>query len=253
MNLVLTSAHVEFRRLTRTGLLAGLVAVFAFFGLSSPALALLLPDLLRSAASTEQLTVHAATATPSDALALYTQSAMQLGLVLAAAVAVTALGWDARPGSSVFYRTRSHSLVALVVPRVLVGWLVVAVCHLAALTVAAVTTAVVIAPIEFQETARVGVATSAYLIMAMAVGHMVMAALRRTAAALATTTLLMLVLPLINSLPGAVAWAPTALLAASRASPGDLVVPFLTTIATTVACILVAARVTARRPIRRDA
>ncbi|MFL0390044.1 MULTISPECIES: hypothetical protein [unclassified Curtobacterium] len=253
MNLVLTSAHVEFKRLTRTGLLTGLVAVFAFFGVSSPALALLLPDLLRSAASTEQLTVHAATATPGDALALYVQSAMQLGLVLAAAVAVTALGWDARPGSSVFYRTRSVSLAALVLPRVLVGWVVVVVCHLAALTAAAVSTAVVIAPVESQEIVRLGAATSAYLVMAMAIGHVLMATLRRTAAALATTTLLMLVLPLLNSLPGAVAWAPTALLAAATASSGALVVPYLTTIGTTAACLLVAARVTAQRSIRRDA
>ena len=117
MTLILASARVETRRLIRSGALIGLLAVFAFFGLSGPALALYMPELLAAAAGTEQLTIEAADATPMDGIALFNQSAMQLGLILAVALAITSMSWDTRPGSSIFYRTRVRHLAPLMLPR----------------------------------------------------------------------------------------------------------------------------------------
>ena len=89
MTVALVAARIEMRRLSRSGLLIGLVLVFAFFGLSGPVLAAHLPEMLRAAVGTEQLTISASRATPEDGIALFTQSAMQLGLVFAVATAVT--------------------------------------------------------------------------------------------------------------------------------------------------------------------
>ncbi|MEZ3157030.1 hypothetical protein AB1K56_08885 [Microbacterium sp. BWR-S6Y] len=252
MTVALVAARIEMRRLSRSGLLIGLVLVFAFFGLSGPVLAAHLPDMLRAAAGTEQLTISATRATPEDGIALFTQSAMQLGLVFAVATAVTALGWDARPGSSIFYRTRVRSLAAFALPRLAVVCLSVSASYLVGLLLAAVTTAATIGPLALGAVVRVGFASCLYLVMAMSVGHLVMTSSRRTASALAMSTVVMLVLPLLNSV-GAAGWAPTALLTAARSDAGSIVIPAIIAALTTVVCVVVANEVCRRQGLRRDA
>lgn len=250
---LLASARVEALRLTRTGLLFALAAVFAFFGLAGPVLAVHMPELMRSAAGTEQLTILAAEATAADGIALFNQSAMQLGLIVAVAVAVTALGWDARPGSSIFYRTRVRRLGWLTTPRLIVGLAVVVTCYLAALGVATVMTTIVIAPPDLSSVATVGVASSVYLVLAMSIGHLIMAVTRRTAPALAIGTVLMLLLPLLNSVTATAAWSPTALANATAMTPAELVWPFVSAAVAIAICVVVADLVAKRHGVRRDA
>lgn len=252
MIVVFASARVELRRLTRSGLLLGLIVVFAFFGLSAPVLAAHMPEILRAAAGTDQLTVSASRATPEDGIALFGQSAMQLGLVLAVATAVTALGWDARPGSSAFYRTRVRALAAITLPRFVVVCLSVAASYLLGLMLAAAMTTATIGPLPPSAVLRVGAASALYLVMASSVGHLVMAFARRTAAALAISTILMLSAPLLNSV-GATGWAPTALLNASRLEAAHLVVPGVVALVLTTVCVAVADAVSRRQGLRRDA
>lgn len=253
MSLFIATGRVELLRLTRSGLLIGLVAVFAFFGLSGPALALYMPELLGAAAGTEQLTIQAAAATPEDGIALFNQSAMQLGLILAVAVAITSLGWDARPGSSVFYRTRVRHLARLTVPRLVIGCTVVVASYLLALGLTAVLTNVTIGAVDPGLVLAVGVASSVYLVMAMSVGYLIMALTRRTAPALATATVLMLILPLANSLGTAATWAPTALLAVSANGLAPLVLPLTSAAIVAAACVLAANAVSHRQKFRREA
>ncbi|SJN25608.1 membrane protein, putative [Microbacterium esteraromaticum] len=253
MNLVLASASVELRRLTRSGLLIGLLAVFAFFGLSGPALALYMPEILGAAAGTEQLTIEAADATPKDGLALFNQSAMQLGLILAVAVAITSLTWDARPGSSIFYRTRVRHLARLTVPRLAIGWIAVIASYTVALLLAAGLTALFIGQIETGLLVTVGIASAVYLVMAMSIGYLIMALTRRTAAAIATATVLMLMLPLLSSIDAHAIWIPTTLLAASELGLTDLAAPLLSAVIVTAGCIFTAGYVTRRKILRRDA
>src|SRR5699024_5308567 len=142
------SARVETRRLSRSGLFIGLLAVFAFFGLSGPARALYMPEVLASPAATARLTIEAAGAIAGDGVALFNQSAMQLGLLLAVAVAITSLSWDARPGSSLFYRTRVRHLARLTVPRLAIDWVAVIASYTVALLLAAGLTAMFLGPLE---------------------------------------------------------------------------------------------------------
>ena len=121
---ITSSLKVELRRLTRSGLGLGVLVAFAFFGLSSPVLSIYMPEILGAAASTDQLAISASQATPADAISLFNQSAMQLGLIVTVAVAITSIGWDTRPGSSIFYRTRVHRLSTVLLPRLIIDWLI---------------------------------------------------------------------------------------------------------------------------------
>lgn len=253
MNIILASARVETRRLARSGLLIGLLAIFAFFGLAGPALALYMPEILGAAASTEQLTIEAADATPEDGIALFNQSAMQLGLIFAVAVAITSLSWDARPGSSIFYRTRVRHLAWLTVPRLVIGWIAVIASYTVALLLAAGLTAIFIGPLESGVAVTVGIASMLYLVMAMSIGYLIMALARRTAVAIATATVLMLMLPLLSSIEALAPWAPTALLAAPGVRLTDLTAPLLSAVVVSVGCVLAAGLVANRQSLRRDA
>lgn len=253
MSLILASARVETRRLTRSGLLIGLLAVFAFFGLSGPALALYMPEILGAAAGTEQLTIEATDATPEDGIALFNQSAMQLGLIFAVAVAITSLSWDARPGSSIFYRTRVRHLARLTVPRLAIGWIAVIISYTVALLLAAGLTAMFLGPIETSLIVTVGIASAVYLVMAMSIGYLIMTLTRRTAAAIAAATVLMLMLPLLSSIEALASWVPTALLAAPGVRLTDLAAPLLSAVVVSVGCVLAAGLVANRQSLRRDA
>lgn len=253
MTLILASARVETRRLIRSGALIGLVAVFAFFGLSGPALALYMPELLAAAAGTEQLTIEAADAAPVDGIALFNQSAMQLGLILAVAVAITSMSWDTRPGSSIFYRTRVRRLAPLTLPRLVINWIVAVGSYAGALLLAAALTTVFLGPIESGLIITVGVASALYLVMAMSIGYLIMALTRRTAPAITAATVLMLVLPLLSSVDALATWAPTTLLTAAGVGLADLAAPLLSAAAVSAGCVIGAGLISNRHSLRRDA
>lgn len=255
MSLIATSARVEARRLTRSGLLAGLLAVFAFFGLSGPALALFMPEILSAAAGTEQLTIEAAEAVPEDGIALFNQSALQLGLIFAVAVAVTSLSWDTRPGSSIFYRTRVRNLARLTVPRLVVGWIAVLMSYAVALLLAAGLTAVFLGPVGVGQLVVVGTASAVYLVMAMSIGYLIMTLTRRTAATIAAAAVLMLVLPVLSQFEAVAPWAPTTLLAAGVAGTAGavgLVVPAVSAMVVSAVCVLAASFAAGRQSLRRE-
>lgn len=253
MSIALASARLESRRLLRSGLLLGLVAAFAFFGLSGPLLASYLPEILGAASGSDQFTIEAAPATATSAITIFNQSAMQLGLILAVAVAITALSWDSRPGSSIFYRVRLRRLSQLTVPRLATGWAVVAVSYALGLALAAGLTTATIGPVPWSLTLRVGLASIAYLVMSMAIGHLIMTLTRRTAPAISVAAILLIVLPVFSQVPFLSSWFPTTLLTATTASGADLVWPALSAISFTVACVVVASLVATRQSLRRDA
>ncbi|GAA3966571.1 hypothetical protein [Gordonia caeni] len=242
------AAGVEIRRLTRTGLLLGLLVTFAFFGLAGPALALYMPQILGAAAGTEQLTIEAAEATPADGIAFYDQSAMQLGLIFAIAVAVTALGWDARTGSSIFYRTRVQRLASVLLPRLAVDAAAAVVGYSIGFLLAVVLTSITIGAVAAGSALALWISSTVYLLMAMSIGHLLMAAMRRTAAAIAVTTVVVLLLPVLSQVGAVAAWMPTSLLGSSTI----LVWPLVSAVVVAAACVAGATVVAGRQTLRRD-
>ncbi len=257
-SVVRASLRVERLRLRRSGLLFGLLAAFAFFGLSGPAFALYMPEILGAAAGSSQLNIQAAAATPADGLAMFNQSAMQLGLILAVAVAVTSLGWDSRAGSSIFYRTRVPRLGALTLPRLLIDCLAAVASYLIGLALAAVLTAFAIGAPSVSAVLAMGLASSLYLVLALSIGYLIMAALRRTAPAIAVSVVLLLLLPLLSQFPALADWVPTALLkvgaAGTEADLGGLTwAPIVAAMCVAVVCVLTGTLIAQRHTLRREA
>ena len=240
---VMSSLVVELRRLMRSGLGLGVLVAFAFFGLSSPALAIYMPEILGAAASSDQLTISASQATPADAVSLFNQSAMQLGLIVTVAVAITSIGWDTRPGSSIFYRTRVRRLSTVLLPRLAVDWLVAWATYSCGLLLTVVVTAGAIGRPPAGMVVRTWVASGLYIVMAMSIGHLLAAGLRRTTAAIALTTLLVLVLP------GTSRRLPTALLLPT----GLHAMPVIAALVIIALCAVGSVLIANRQTLRRDA
>ena len=244
---ITSSLKVELRRLTRSGLGLGVLVGFAFFGLSGPVLSIYMPEILGAAASTDQLAISASQATPADAISLFNQSAMQLGLIVTVAVAITSIGWDTRPGSSIFYRTRVHRLSTVLLPRLIIDWLIALATYSCGLLLAVVVTASAIGRPPAGMVVRTWMACGLYIVMAMSIGHLIAASLRRTTTAIALTTLLVLVLPVMNQVPGTSRWVPTALLLPTGLHAMPVVVSLVVTGLCAVGSVLIARRQTLRR------
>ena len=249
----LVSMKVEARRLKRSGLLLALIASFAFFGLSGPVLALFMPQILGAANENGQLTIEAATPTPDSALMMFSQSAMQLGLIFAVAIAVTSMNWDARPGSSIFYRTRNKSLALVLLPRLALDAVAVVAAYAVGALCTAVLSAFTIGRIPADHVLRMTLAAALYLVMCMSIGLLIMSASRRTAAAIALSTVLALVLPLAGFLPGAAAHVPSVLVNGASLDWAALLVPAIVAVAVTALCLVGAVRIASTRSLRRDA
>ena len=216
---------------------------FAFFGLSSPALAIYMHEMLGAAASSDQLTISASQATPADAVSLFNQSAMQLGLIVTVAVAITSVGWDTRPGSSIFYRTRVRRLSTVLLPRLAVDWLIAWATYSCGLLLTVVVTAGAIGRPPFAMVVRTWAACGLYIVMAMSIGH------RRTTTAIALTTLLVLVLPVMNQVPGMSRRLPTALLLPT----GPYAMPVIAALVVIALCCTGSVLIAGRQTLRRDA
>ncbi len=246
---VTSSLVVELRRIVRSGIGLGVLVAFTFFGLSSPALAIYMPEILGAAASSDQLTISASQATPADAVSLFNQSAMQLGLIVTVAVAITSIGWDTRPGSSIFYRTRVRRLSTVLLPRLALDWIVAWATYSCGLLLTVVVTAGAIGRPPAGMVVRTWVASGLYIVMAMSIGHLLAAGLRRTTTAIALTTLLVLVLPVMNQVPGVSRWLPTALLLPT----GLHAMPVIAALVVIALCAVGSVLIANRQTLRRDA
>lgn len=246
---LMCSLAVELRRLARGGLGLGVLLTFTFLGLSAPVLALYMPEILGASTNTDQLTIAASQATPASAVSLFNQSAMQLGLIVTVAVSITSLGWDTRPGSSIFYRTRVPRPSTVMLPRLAVDWLAALGSYSWGLLLAiAVTTAAIGHP-PAETVVRTWVTCGLYIVMAMSIGYVLAASLRRTVAAVAVTTILVLVLPVMNQVPLFSHWTPTALLLPTGPMKGPMVAASVIIALCAVGGILIAGR----QELRRDA
>ncbi len=251
MQSAMTSVRVEMRRVLRSGLLLGMFAAFAFFGLSGPVLALYMPEILGVAAGTDQLNIQATEATPIDGVALFNQSAMQLGLILAVALAITSLTWDTRAGTSIFYRTRVQGLGAVTIPRLSVDWGIGILSYTLGLVLALGLTTWAIGEVPVRFAVVLWASSVVYLVMAMSLGFLIMTLLRRTATAIALTTVLVLVLPVLSQFEALSSWVPTNLLV-----PGEelssITVPGLAAVIVMIVCTGVALLIAGKQTLKRE-
>jgi ABC-2 type transport system permease protein len=110
--------RLEWLRLTRTRRLVALIAVYAFFGLTSPPLARYMNEILERVGSGVQIVAPPAGA--AQGLATYVSNTNQLGLLVYVLIVSSAVAFDSQREMAVFLRTRVARYRVLLVPKYLV-------------------------------------------------------------------------------------------------------------------------------------
>src|ERR1700722_10581776 len=112
--------RIEWWRLVRTRRPLPLLIVFVFLGFVEPLGAKYTSQLINSAGSSEQIKVTVPPPVPADGISAFMGDALVLGLLVSVVVAAYACAIDSNPALSIFYRTRTRSFSALLLPRVAV-------------------------------------------------------------------------------------------------------------------------------------
>ncbi|AKT51811.1 hypothetical protein [Arsenicicoccus sp. oral taxon 190] len=241
--------RVEWLRLVRTPRLVSLLVVFTFLGLAQPVFVRFGPQLLERMGGSGGARVQLPPPSVEQALPAYLGQAGGLGMLVAAGITVAACAVDARYSLSVYYRTRS-SLVAQLVPRLVVNAAAAVAAFTLGLGAAAYETAVLIAPVGPAALARCWAAGAAFLTLACA-GALVAAVLSRSVLAgfACVAGTFMVLVPLLGTVPALRPWVPTAAPAGLLdALPWRPAVVALTLAAALVATGLLVAR---RKPLPR--
>jgi ABC-2 type transport system permease protein len=155
--------RLEWLRLVRTHRLLVLLGVYLFFGLTGPLTARYLSQILGQL-GTDGIRVEFPPPTPADGIDQFIGNAAQLGLLVVAFVAGSALAFDARREMAVFLRTRVGHVRDIVVPAYVVN------------TTAAVTALVLGSLAAWYETAvLLGGLPPARMVLGMALGALFLA------------------------------------------------------------------------------
>lgn len=213
-----------------------------------------LPELMKaSTGGGDQIQITVADATAIDALSMFNSTVLQIGVIVAIGAVVTGMQWDTRSGSSVFYRVRARHVAAVTIPRLIVAMVVSIATYGLGFVIMAVTTAAFIGPLDASIAFNTAVASSMYLLMSMAIAYLLMAKLRRFAAALGAGAGIALTLPLIAPINVLESWSPTTLLSAQTKSLGELALPIVVAGIVGAFCVVLGTRISQQQSLRRDA
>lgn len=245
--------RLERLRVLRTRRWVALLAVYLFFGLLGPFTARYLAEIL--ARSGAKVPVELPPPVPADGLASFVSNASQIGLLVVVIVAASALTLDARPGLSVFYRTRVRRHADLVLPR-FVTTAVAAVAGWSAGTLAATYETVVLIGSPGVTAVLLGwLLGSLYLVFAVALAAVVAGRSRSVLATVGMTLGVLLALPILGLyrpvgrvLPSALVGSMDAL-ARGTNHPGDYLGAAGLTVLLTAGLVAAAVRLTGRRDL----
>lgn len=246
----MTLWRVELLRLWRTGRIWIIVGVYVLFGVIGPLGARYLPEILERLGGGMEVVVPEPTAL--DGMGQFASNAGQLGLLAVLAVAAAALAFDTRPEWSAFLRTRTGSVRALIVPRVVASAAAATVGLAIGSVVAAVLTGILIAPVALGDLVGGVLFGALYLLFAVAVVAVAASIARQTTSVVLLAATALLVLPILQLLPPVEDWVPSRLLGGTTAlmagaSPGDLLPAVLVTVVLVPVLLLVAERRLERR------
>ncbi len=129
--------RLEYLRWVRTKRILWLTAVHVFFGVTGPVSIRYVPELLERLQP--DMPLPPLPVTPEAALGDYQGNALQIGLLVAAFLAASAISVDGKPPIAVFFRTRLPARRFLT-PRVAAAWLAAVVAYSAGLVAAWATT-----------------------------------------------------------------------------------------------------------------
>ncbi|MGS0686370.1 hypothetical protein ACVBEQ_14680 [Nakamurella sp. GG22] len=210
--------RLEWLRLTRTPRLVALVGVFVFFGLLGPVTATYLPDIVANVQS--GMTIIVPPPQPRDGIINYVSQASQIGLIVLVAIAAGAMGFDSRPGLSIFLRSRVGSMWQLVRPRIVVVSAAGIAAYGAGLLAAWFETVVLLGPLDPAALLAGLLCQAVYLLFVVAVVTAAASLARSTPAILGIALGSVIALSVIGGLGVLHDWLPTTLSGAQVALLG---------------------------------
>lgn len=207
--------RLEVIRLIRTRRWIALATVFVGFGLAGPLAVRYMDKLLAQA--DPRIVIKVPPPTPADGMASFLGNATQLGVLTLVLIAAAALCVDAKPGLSIFYRTRVRRRSDLVLPRYTVIAASGVLTYLAGWGAAWYETAVLIGSPEVGRTLVAALPLLLYLVFVVAVVSAVASLLRGVLATVGVSLAVLLGLPALGLISSVRPWLPSALTDASRA------------------------------------
>ena len=204
----MTLWRLEWVRLTRTGRILILLAVFISMGIIGPLSVRYLPELLESAGGGQEAIAQLPPISPEFAMASFLSNAIQLGLLAIAFVGAAALAIDAKPEISVFFRSRA-TIRQILFPR----FVMIAGAAVVAFTIGVITAVVVSGVlIDWPNAPTTIVASSLvalYLVFVVAVIALFGSLVRRVPATALLTIGSLIVLSVVGVYDPIAAWMPS--------------------------------------------
>ncbi len=199
--------RLEWIRLTRTGRIFILLAVFFAFGIIGPLSVRYLPELLEAAGSEEAIT-SLPPVTPEFAMSSYLGNALQIGLLAIAFVGAAALAIDAKPEISVFFRSRAP-IRNIITPRFIVVSAASVLSFATGAVTAAVTSGILIDWPEAGPTILGSALVALYLVFVVALITVMGSLVRRVPATALLTVGTLIVLSIIGLVEPISPWLPS--------------------------------------------
>jgi ABC-2 type transport system permease protein len=201
---------LEWIRLTRTGRVLILLAVFFSFGIIGPLSVKYLPELLEAAGSSEAIG-SLPPVTPEFAMSSFLGNALQIGLLAVAFVGAAALAIDTKPEVSVFFRSRA-TIPEILTPRFVATSAATVVAFAVGVATAAVTSGILIGWPQAGATIIGSLLVALYLVFAVALLALFGSLVRKVPATALLTVGTLIVLSLIGLLGAVGPWLPSYLI-----------------------------------------
>ena len=199
--------RLEWVRLTRTGRVFILLAVFFSFGIIGPLTVRYLPEILDSVGSSEVLD-QLPPVTAEFAMSSFLGNALQFGLLAIAFVGAAALAIDAKPEISVFFRSRS-TIRQILAPRFVVNAAAAVFAFAVGVVTAVVTSGILIDWPEVVPTVVGSSLVALYLVFVVALIALIGSLVRKVPATALLTVGALIALSFIGLLKPIEPWLPS--------------------------------------------
>lgn len=203
--------RVEILRVVRTRRLLALLVLYVFLGASGPLIVAYAKQLFDRLSGGAPVRITVLRAVPADGILSYYKSAMQLGLVGSIVVAGLALSLDDRAGLSVYYRTRTR-VSTILLPRLVVSAATACGAYTVGLLVAWYETAALLGLPDAASVVGTWALGLTYIAFAVSLTLLFSAIFSNSLGAVGSTIVVVLLLPILGSLPRVSSYLPSRLL-----------------------------------------
>lgn len=245
--------RLEWLRLTRTRRWIALVAVFGCFGAAGPLVTKHLASIVKSAGGNSNIQVIVKHQTAVDGINAYLGYAQQIGTLVIVLIAAAALAFDSRPEGSAFLRTRA-STSQIILPKFTVTAAGSAIAYISGSLIAWYEADVLLGTLPVPPTLAGLAFGTLFMVFLVAVVALAASICRGMIGVAAASIGLLIALPILGALGVDQGLLPTHLFGALGDLPKgaafhSYLIAAATTLVVTMAALMVAVHLSARREI----